>query len=341
MRLFNQTRFGLVLSALNMQGYKSSVQSISYRYSAIRAISSSSSADNLGPSATAGVVSTKPKANVEGAKEGNDYPFKTKAIRSVQPGDEDFTLAGRITNIYPLRNFTSATDGKQKSVQALDIIDENQDEVRISFFTKAITPKVQDAKVGQVYSFYIPKKFGKVNAANPKYPTGNDKIDIQVTFGGSVDPLEGQFNKIPLGKVRNILSVKQLSDQAPGTSASTIAIIHSHGEVETGTSLSGSEWKRVVANIMDETGACDITIWGKDVDLLFSRPQNIPPVFAFSGCSRRSKEYALSARKLIMWPKHKRSAEIASWYASSSSAPKQFKPEFSPYVKGVSDFYAY
>lgn len=106
-------------------------------------------------------MKTKPK--------GNETPKNSKLIKDIKVGDEGFTVCGRISIKYPVRNFVSQKDGKPKSVASLEIIDEFGDQIRISYFSKAISPELQSAKEGEVYMFHIPKKYGRFRVLLKKF----------------------------------------------------------------------------------------------------------------------------------------------------------------------------
>lgn len=168
--------------------------------------------------------------------------------------------------------------------------------------------------------------------------SSDDDVEITVAFGGSLIVAEGDFKHIPLGKVTNLVPIYQLAKMVPGERSSTVGIIADHGELQEGVSITGKEWKKMSAQIMDESGSCDITLWNDDIDLLTNRAPNAPPVFAFHGCSKKNEDFLISPSRIIHWPKINRSSEVASWFASPS---RSFNPNFSPYIKGKNDFFSY
>lgn len=231
---------------------------------------------------------------------------------------QKWTIKARVANKSEMRTFRNAKGEGQ--LMNVELVDQQQSELRATFFGSAAAKFHPMLQVGKVYTF----SKGSVKPANPRF---NPKAQYELMFDEHSEiVLVPDDANIPVLKV-SLVPVKSLADVPVGETVDIAGVVLSVGEAVTVTIKStGRDTAKRNITVGDDSGcSIDLTVWGEKAQRIGDevKLKDHPVIFA-KGCrlgDYNGRSLSTAGSSLVeVEPNHPRTAELRNWWARGGSA---------------------
>ena len=231
---------------------------------------------------------------------------------------QKWTIKARVASKSDMRTFRNAKGEGQ--LMTVELVDQQQSELRATFFGSAALKFHPFLQVGKVYTF----SKGSVKPANPRF---NPKAQYELMFDehSEIQPVDDDAS-IPVMKV-SLVPIAGLADVPVGETVDIAGVILSFGEAATVTiKSSGRDTAKRNLTVADDSGASiDLTVWGEKAVRIGDemRGKDHPVVFA-KGCrlgDYNGRSLSTAGSSLVeIDPNHPRTAELRAWWSRGGSS---------------------
>ena len=233
---------------------------------------------------------------------------------------QKWTIKARVSNKSEMRTFRNAKGEGQ--LMTVDIVDNQQTEMRSTFFGLAAQKFHPILQIGKVYTF----SKGSVKPANPRY---NPKAQYELMFDDHSEIVQVQDDSnIPAMKI-SLISISSLAEVPVGETVDVAGIVTAVGELGSVTiKATGRDTSRRNVTLADESGCTvDLTLWGEKAERVgdeIKAHHNQSVVLFVKGCrigDYNGRTLSTSGSSLVeIDPNHPKCAQLKSWWAQQGNS---------------------
>ncbi|KAH9293489.1 hypothetical protein KI387_041305, partial [Taxus chinensis] len=237
-------------------------------------------------------------------------------IGALSPFHDGWTVRGRTTSKSNIRSFsTSRGIGK---VFSFDIIDKDEEQIRIVCFNEQVDRHYDIIRVGNVYTI----SNGKLRKADKKFNNLPSEYEILLNGMSKVEASSLDDGSIPFNKFHFVL-LGEITNLEANIMIDVIGIARFVSDLQTLFRKDGSELKKRTIQITDTSNyAIDVTLWGDLSVVEGSQLQDLitmgpHPIVAFK-CVRITDFYGkslgtLSNTKVFINPSIQEATVLRNW----------------------------
>ena len=233
---------------------------------------------------------------------------------------QKWSIKARVSTKSEMRHFRNAKGEGQ--LMTVDLVDQNQTEMRATFFGSAAMKFHPILSVGKVYTF----SKGSVKPANPRF---NPKAQYELMFDEfSEISLSGEDASIPAMKV-SLIRIQDVAETPVGENVDVIGIVTAIGEISAVTIKStGRDTTKRTITIADESKSLvDVTVWGDKAERIGEELKGKSVLLA-KNCrvgEYNGKSLSTSGSSLLEAdPSHPRTNELKTWWLSAAHSVSSF-----------------
>lgn len=234
---------------------------------------------------------------------------------------QKWTIKARVVNKSEMRTFRNAKGEGQ--LMTVDLVDNQQAEMRATFFGTAAQKFHPMLQVGKVYTF----SKGSVKPANPRF---NPKAQYELMFDDHSEIVQAQDDiTIPSLKI-SVVPIASLANATVGDTVDVAGIVTAFSDTVTVTIKStGRDTAKRNVTVADESGcSIDLTLWGEKAERFgneMAALQMQNPVLFAKGCrlgdfNGRTISTSGSSHIELEPKNHQQANDLKQWWSRQGSS---------------------
>lgn len=178
-------------------------------------------------------------------------------LSDLNPYINKWTIKGRITNKSQIRTWSNASGNGQ--LFSIDLLDDNDNEIRGTFFKEEVDKFYSKLEVNQIYTF----SNGVVKPANKRFNTTNSQYEV--SFNSHTEICHVQNDNTIKQQVYHFMKIGEIQSQPEHTNIDVIGVVKSTTPSISLRSKAGKDFIKKEVYIVDQSQYdIKVTIWGDE-----------------------------------------------------------------------------